>query len=96
MATTKDGLPARCWAYRPNPDLISSWKLRLCSDNGTIDASHVGAACAAIPGGGTTFRGQNAAIPRNDLAGVREKLRAAWRRVHPGEPDSAMPAGCRP
>lgn len=85
MATKReDGedFPAEAFAYVPDPDLPSSWKLRLwdtVADKET--AAQVGRAVAALGPGG--FRGNRVVIPAGDLPRVKAKVLAAWRKVNP-------------
>lgn len=83
--TKKEGnqdLPASAYAYVPDPQKPSTWKLRI------DDVAHVGAAVAAL---GKGFRGQKVQIPAADRAKVKAKVRAAWRKFHKGSKDK-MPA----
>lgn len=81
--------PAQAFAYVPDPDMPSSWKLRLWE---TIDsketAAQVGRAVAAI---GKGFRGNVVQIPESDMGAVKAKIRRAWRKTHPEEESSKMP-----
>ena len=74
--------PAEAFAYAPDPETPSSWKLRLWETNADREtARQVGAALAALSPGG--FRGNRVAIPAADLAGVKARVRAAWVKLHP-------------
>ena len=77
-------LPASSFAYVPDPDKPSTWKLPI------HDARHVGAAVAAL---GAGFRGQKVQIPQGDRAKVKAKVRAAWRKFHSG--DEEIPAAIK-
>lgn len=82
--------PAGDYAYVPDPNSPSTWKLRLTSTPGAApDPGIVGAALAAL---GPGFRGQKVQIPAGDLAAVKAKVRAAWRKAHPGAADADVPA----
>lgn len=84
-ATKKEGsntLSAKDYAYVPDPSKPSTWKLRI------DDASHVGGAIAAI---GKGFRGNKVSIPSSAMAGVKAKIRAAWKKFHPDKAVSEMP-----
>lgn len=88
---TEDGkaFPASDYAYVPDPDKPSTWKLRLTSTpGGPPDPRIVGAAVAAL---GPGFRGQKVEIPEEDLPAVKRKVRAAWRKAHPDASEDDMP-----
>lgn len=92
---TEDGqsFPASDYAYVPDPEKPSTWKLRLTSTpGGAPDARIVGAAAAAL---GPGFRGQRVQIPAADLPRVKAKVRAAWRRANPDKDADEMPPGIR-
>jgi len=87
VATKSEGaagdFPASAYAYVPDPDKPSTWKLRLkASPNGGYDVGIVGAAVAAL---GKGFRGNKVQIPAGALAAVRAKVRSAWVQLHPDE-----------
>jgi len=92
-ATTKreDGedFPAAAFAYVPDPESPSTWKLRLW---GSLDeketVAQVSRAVSALSPSG--FRGNRVQIPAEDLASVKAKVRAAWRQVN--GPDRELPA----
>lgn len=64
------------YAYVPDPQKSSTWKLRLTNTpGGKPDTRIVGAAVAAL---GKGFRGQKVQIPAKDLPKVKRKVRAAW------------------
>lgn len=92
---TEDGqeFPASDYAYVPDPDKPSTWKLRLTSTpGGEPDPRIVGAAIAAL---GAGFRGQKVDIPEDDLPAVKRKVRAAWRKANPDKDDDEMPEAIR-
>lgn len=72
--------PASAFAYVPDPEKPSTWKLRLIDDSGEMTAKQVGMAVAAL---GAGFRGNKVQIPEGDLAKVKAKVRAAWKKVNP-------------
>lgn len=74
MAVEKDGVPASGWAYVPDPDKTSTWKLNIS------DAAHTSAAVAAL---GKGFRGNKVSIPSDKLAAVKAKVRAAYKKFYP-------------
>jgi hypothetical protein len=72
--------PASDFAYVPDPDKPSTWKLRLSEGkSGNITRSQLGAAAAAFSPGG--FRGQKVQIPGADMAKVKAKIRAAYKKL---------------
>ena len=95
VTKTEDGIgfPASDYAYVPDREKPSTWKLRLTSKpGGTPDAGIVGAAVAAL---GKGFRGQKVEIPAADLPGVKAKVRAAWKKANPDKEIDDMPAVIR-
>lgn len=88
---TEDGVsfPAAAYAYVPDPESPSTWKLRLWEDpQKKVTARQVGAAIAAL---GKGFRGQKVQIPADARAGVIAKVRAAWRKANPDKAAVDMP-----
>jgi hypothetical protein len=86
-----ESYPAEAYAYVPDPESPSTWKLRLWeSPAKKVTASQVGAAAAAFSPGG--FRGNRVQIPAGDVATVKAKVRSAWKSANPGKADSEMPA----
>lgn len=82
---TEDGKTflASDYAYVPDPEKPSTWKLRLTSTpGGEPDSQIVGAAVAAL---GEGFRGNKVEIPETDLASVKNKVRQAWKKLHPDD-----------
>jgi len=71
----KQNLPPICFAYVPDPDKPSAWKLRYRNPDGTVNEKHLYAALASLSPGG--FRGRRVEIPEEDLSRVKEKLRQA-------------------
>ena len=76
LAKAPAGASADDYAYVPDPKSPSTWKLNIS------DAGHVGGAIAAL---GPGFRGRKAQIPAAARARVVGRVRAAWKRFHPGE-----------
>ncbi len=79
---TEDGqsYPAAAFAYTPDLDKPSGWKLRLWEDpEKKVTKKQLGAAAAAFSSGG--FRGNRVQLPSNAVAGVKAKIRAAYRRL---------------
>lgn len=91
-ATKAEGgknFPASDYAYVPDATKPSTWKLRLtATPGGDPDPGIVGAAAAAL---GPGFRGQKVEIPDADLAGVKAKVRAAWKKANPDKSADEMP-----
>ncbi len=82
MAATKteDGrqFPARAYAFVPDPEKPSTWKLRVWEDpEKKVTIRQLGRAAAAFSPGG--FRGQRVQIPSGQVAAVKAKLRALYR-----------------
>lgn len=80
MAVTKDGVSASGWAYVPDPEKTSTWKLNIS------DAKHVAAAVAAL---GKGLMGNKVEIPQEDLPSVKRKVRAAYKKFYP---DNEIPS----
>ena len=92
VTKTEDGLafPAGAYAYVPDPEKPSAWKLRLWETPEKKETpKQVGAAIAALSPGG--FRGQRVQIPAKELEAVKVKVRAAWKKVNPDKDPSEMP-----
>jgi hypothetical protein len=62
------------YAYVPDPELTSTWKLNIS------DSRHTAAAVAAL---GKGFRGQKVSIPEKDLPAVKRKVATAYRKFFP-------------
>ena len=83
---TEDGVeyPREAFAYVPDPERPSTWKLRIWDDlESKVTPRQLGRAVAALGPGG--FRGNRVQIPAADLSGVKEKLRSAWRATYGDE-----------
>ena len=74
------------YAYAPEGTHPSEWKLPI------HDSAHVSAAIAAI---GKGFRGNRVDLPADAVAGVKRKIRAAWRKHNPDKSDDEMPEAIR-
>jgi hypothetical protein len=70
----KDTLRASSFAYVPDKDKPSTWKLRI------DDANHVRSAVAAL---GKGFRGNKVRIPADEKDSVIRKVRAAYKKFYP-------------
>lgn len=82
--------PAGDYAYAPDPDKSSTWKLRLTSEpGGAPDPRIVGMAVAAL---GAGFRGQKVQIPSEDRAKVVARVRAAWLKANKDKGEKDLPA----
>jgi len=88
---TEDGkaFPATDYAYVPDPEAPSTWRLRMTASPGADpDGGIVGAALAAL---GKGFRGNKVEIPAADLPKVKAKIRAAWLKAHPDKESKDVP-----
>jgi hypothetical protein len=70
----KDTLRDSSFAYVPDKDKPSTWKLRI------DDANHVRSAVAAL---GKGFRGNKVRIPTDEKDSVIRKVRAAYKKFYP-------------
>lgn len=87
---TEDGFeyPASCYAYVPDSEQVSTWKLRLCTPETTeVTREQLGAAAAAFSPGG--FRGNRVELPDEDIEPVKAKIRAEYRKL--GVEDEEIP-----
>ena len=85
---TEDGAdyPASAYAYVPDPEKSSEWKLRLWEDpEKKVTRAQLGRAAAALSPGG--FRGQKVAIPSADLPAVKRKIRSEYRKLDVADED---------
>jgi hypothetical protein len=76
-ALKKEGsekLPASAFAYTPDKEKPSTWKLRI------DDADHTRSAVAAL---GKGMMGNKVEIPSKDLKAVKSKVRAAYKKFYP-------------
>jgi len=88
---TEDGVefPSEAYAYVPDPDSPSTWKLRLWeSPAKKITARQVGMAVAAL---GPGFRGQKVEIPEGEMSSVKAKVRSAWNEANPDKEEDMPP-----
>lgn len=83
--------PARDFAYVPDPNMPSSWKLRLTEEPGKVTVSQLGRAAAAMSAGG--FRGNRAQIPPAALSAVKRRIRAEYLRL--GVSEQKIPASVK-
>lgn len=87
---TEGGKAFRRGDYAYAPDGPSTWKLRLTNTpGGAPDTRIVGAAVAAL---GKGFRGNKVQIPSSAMAGVKAKVRAAWKKANPSKTTADLPA----
>lgn len=78
--------PAEDFAYVPDAEKASTWKLRMSEGRpGNITRAQLGRAAAAFSPGG--FRGQRVQIPSGDVASVKSKIRAAYRKIGVADKD---------
>jgi len=85
---TEDGqsYPAGAFAYASESDNPSGWKLRLWEDpEKKVTRAQLGRAAAALSPGG--FRGQKVQIPSAELAAVKRKIRAEYRKLEVADED---------
>ena len=83
---TEDGseYPAEAYAYVPDRERPSTWKLRLWENpEDKVTRVQLGRAVAALGPGG--FRGNRVQIPAADLPKVKRTIAAAWRSVYGDE-----------
>lgn len=88
---SEDGkqFPASDYAYVPEADKPSTWKLRLTSEpGGQPDPRIVGAAVAAL---GKGFRGQTVNVPADALSSVKTKVLRAWKKAHQDMDSTQVP-----
>lgn len=82
--------PAKDYAYVPDKEKPSTWKLRLTSTPGEDpDPRIIGMAVAALSSG---FRGQKVQIPTDDRAKVVARVRAAWLKANKDKGEDDLPA----
>jgi len=85
---TEDGqqYPSQAYAYVPDVEKPSGWKLRLWEDpEKKVTRAQLGRAAAALSPGG--FRGQKVQIPSVDLPAVKRKIRAEYRKLDVDDDD---------
>ena len=83
---TEDGVeyPAEAFAYVPDRERPSTWKLRLWdSPEEKVTPRQLGRAVAALGPGG--FRGNRVEIPAEDMPKVKRTIAAAWRSTYGDE-----------
>ena len=88
VVKTEDGTsyPAEAFAYVPDTEKPSEWKLRLWEDpEKKVTRAQLGRAAAALSPGG--FRGQKVEIPSADLASVKRKIRGEYRKLDVADED---------
>lgn len=82
--------PAEAFAYVPDPEKPSTWKLRLWdSPEEKETRRQIGYAVAAL--GTSGFRGNRVQIPSKDMASVKNKIKSAWKKVNAGT-DKEVPS----
>ena len=78
---------AQAYAYTPDLDTPTTWKLRLWQDlENKVTRRQLGLAAAALSPGGV--RGQRVQIPATDLSAVKRTIRSAYRTL--GEDEEEM------
>lgn len=74
-----EDFPAEAFAYVPDRERPSTWKLRLWDSISERETrAQIGRAIAAL---GAGFRGQRVEIPADDLPSVKARILEAWRKV---------------
>jgi hypothetical protein len=81
------------FAHAPDPHDPTQWKFRLTKEPGKPHPQMVGQAVSGI--GDNGYQGTNGNIPEEDMPRVKERIRDAWRRLHPDLTDSDMPGEIR-
>lgn len=85
-----EDFPPEAFAYVPDPETPSTWKLRLWDSLEEKETrSQVGRAIAALSPAG--FRGNRVEIPAEDLPGVKRRVAAAWRKVWGDDETAELP-----
>jgi hypothetical protein len=85
-----EDFPPSAFAYVPDPESPSTWKLRLWDSLGDRETrEQVGRAVAALSPGG--FRGNRVQIPSEDLPAVRRRVAQAWRKVWADDDAAELP-----
>ena len=81
--TKKEGdageFASSAYAYVPDAEKPSTWKLRLEEEPGKVTARMLGDAAAAFSEGG--FRGNRVELPEDAIAGAKAKIRAAYKAL---------------
>jgi len=92
---TEDGVqyPAGDYAFVPDPESPSTWKLRLseAGSPGKITVAQLGRAAAALSPAG--FMGQQVELPADAVAAVKRRIRAEYRKL--GVETGDMPASVK-
>jgi len=79
--------PAKDYAYAPDPQRPSTWKLRLTESPGKVTVAQLGRAAAALSAAG--FRGNQVKLPSSVVNAVKRRLRAEYKKL--GIDTAAMP-----
>lgn len=90
---TEEGVeyPARCYAYVPDAEQVSTWKLQLCNEDLEITREQLGHAAAAFSEGG--FRGERVDLPRDEVGKVKRRIRSEYEKL--GVERENMPEGIK-
>jgi hypothetical protein len=84
--------PASDFAFVPDPEKPSTWKLRLSEGRaGNVTVRQLGRAAAALSPGG--FRGQKVQIPTDKLGAVKRRIRSEYVKLDVDRED--MPASVK-
>lgn len=85
-------IPMRCYAYVPDEEKVSTWKLPFCnSETKKPTVARLGNAAAAI--GPKGFMGNRVELPKADVAKVKAKLRSEYAKLGVARED--MPEGIK-
>ncbi|MBT9131138.1 MAG: hypothetical protein DDT41_01440 [candidate division WS2 bacterium] len=90
MMKTEDGVkyPAEAYAYVPDKEKLTTWKLRLWEDlEKKVTRVQLGRAAAALSPGG--FRGNRVDIPAGDISAVKRRIRSEYKKL--GVEDEEIP-----
>lgn len=82
VTKTEDGMefPAEAYAYVPDPDTPSTWKLRLWeTPEEKVTVAQLGRAAAALSPGG--FRGNRVQLPDAAVEPVKRRIQAEYRKL---------------
>lgn len=86
---TEEGMefPREAYAYVGDPEKVETWKLRIWeTPDKKVTVAQLGRAAAALSPGG--FRGQPVDLPAEAVAGVKARIRAAYKQLGAEAPAS--------
>lgn len=85
--------PESSYLYVPDKEKVSTWKLRIYDENGTLDKNLLSAAIASFSAGG--YRGNQVQLPEADAKSIKAKLRKIWLETYPDKTKTDMPDGIK-